>query len=74
MVVLLMILYYVVFGSVAISGVSVAVIRYAGPRLDIAQTGNDLALSVLKGVTESMDYAYAAEGELPNRLILTVRN
>ncbi len=48
-------------------------IHYAAPRLDVTGTGDELALSVLRGETEGMDYAYDAEQELPNRLTLTVR-
>ena len=49
-------------------------IRYAGPRLDVTETGDDLALAVLKGMTEDMDYAFEAGQELPNRLTLKVRH
>ena len=48
-------------------------IRYAGPHMDASQTGDELALAVLKGMTENMDYAFDAEAEFPNRLSLNVR-
>ena len=47
-------------------------LRYAAPKLTTDGTDDDLALAVLKGMTESMDYTYDAEEELPNRLTWTV--
>ncbi len=49
-------------------------IRYGGPRLDTIQTGDDLSLSVLKGITASMDYAWDEAAELPNHLRLVIKN
>ena len=49
-------------------------IRYAGPRLDVTEAGDELALAVLAGMTENMDYAFEAGQELPNRLTLKVRH
>ena len=49
-------------------------IRYGGPRLNTIQTADDLSLSVLKGITASMDYAWDEEAELPNHLRLVIKN
>ena len=48
--------------------------RYAGPRLDVTEAGGDLSLTVLKGMTEGMDYACDEAQALPNRLSLKVRH
>ena len=47
--------------------------RYAGPRLDLTEKGDQLALSVVKGMTERMEYAWEEQSEMPNCLRLTVR-
>ena len=47
--------------------------RYAGPRLDITRSGDDLALMVLRGMTERMEYAWDEVAELKNRLNLLVK-
>ena len=44
------------------------------PCLDVTEAGDDLALAVLAGMTENMDYAFEAGQELPNRLTLKVRH
>ena len=49
-------------------------IQYAGPRLDATRAKDDLAQSVLKGMTEAEDYAYDEAQPLPNRLTLKVRH
>ena len=48
-------------------------ISCSGPRLDVTSAGDGLALAVLKGMTEAMDYAFDGQSELPNRLTLKVR-
>ena len=48
--------------------------RFAGPRLDVAEADDELALSVLKGVTEDMEYAFDDQSALPNRLTLRIRS
>ena len=47
--------------------------RYAGPRLDVTRMGDDLAIAVLKGMAESMEYSWQEGVELPNQLVLEVR-
>ena len=44
--------------------------RYAAPKLTMEKLGDDLVLSVLKGMADSMDYAYEKDEELPNLLTL----
>ena len=48
-------------------------IRYGGARLDITGTDDDLALAVLKGMTERMEYAWDKYDALPNRLCLRIK-
>lgn len=48
-------------------------IHYAGPRYDMASAGDGLALAVLKGMTQSMEYTWNEGAELPNRLRLVLR-
>ena len=48
-------------------------IRYGGPRLELSSAENDLALAVLRGMTEEIQYAWY-EGELlPNSLHITIK-
>ena len=49
-------------------------LRYAGPRLDLSRTHDDLALSVLKGMTESLEYRWQEADPLPNRLTVAVKS
>ena len=49
-------------------------LRYAGPRRDLTRADDDLALMVLKGMTERMEYAWDEGEALQNRLTLTVRH
>ena len=46
---------------------------YAGPRRDVSADGDGLALAVLKGLTESMDWDWDEAAALPNRLRVRVR-
>ena len=48
-------------------------ISYGGERMDITESGDQLALSLLKGVTDSVCYDYNNDEELPNRLRLPVK-
>ena len=50
------------------------VISYGGKRLDLTESGDELALSVLKGVTSSMDYEWNEEAELSNRLRMVIKS
>lgn len=45
---------------------------YGGPRLDIPAAGDDLAISLLKGITEEIEYGRNENDELPNRLRLKI--
>ena len=47
--------------------------RYAGSRHDITASGDDLALAVLKGVAESVEYVWNEGEAMPNRLKMKVR-
>ena len=49
-------------------------IHYSGARLDVTAFDNDLALSVLKGVTEQITYAWADGDDWPNQLKLVLRS
>jgi len=49
------------------------VIDCNGPRYNALETGDELSLSVLKGVTSSMDYTRTEEEELSNRLVLVIK-
>ena len=46
--------------------------RYAAPKLTTVGTDNDLALTVLKAMADSMDYAFEKDEELPNRMTLKI--
>ena len=48
-------------------------IRYGGAKLDATQTGDEMALMVLKGMTEGMQYAWTEEEALPNSLRMRVK-
>ena len=54
--------------------IAVWTIGYQGPRFDGTASDNHLALSVLKGMTERLDYAWHEGAEYPNQLKLTVRS
>ena len=47
--------------------------RYGGPRFDLTQETDGLALTVLKGMAGGMDYAFDESASLPNRLTLKIR-
>ena len=49
-------------------------VRYAGPRLDLASEGDELSMAVLKGMTETMEYTWNENEELPNCLRLALKN
>ena len=49
-------------------------IRYAGSQMDITRSDDDLALAVLKGMAERMDYAWNKTAELGNELTIKVKN
>lgn len=48
-------------------------IRYAGPRYDMTASNDTLALMVLKGMTEGIDYEWNDGAELPNQLLVKVK-
>ena len=48
-------------------------VSYGGPRLDVTASGDELSLAVLGGTTESMEYAWNGEAELPNQLRLAIK-
>ena len=45
---------------------------YGGKRLDVTSSGDDLALSVLRGITEHISDQWVEDAEHPNQLRLTV--
>ena len=48
-------------------------VSYGGQRLDVTESGDDLALTVLKGITEEMKYNWNENAELPNQLSLKIQ-
>ena len=48
-------------------------VSYHGPRLDLNAADDDLALTVLRGMTEGMDYVWNEGEALPNRLRAKIR-
>jgi polar amino acid transport system ATP-binding protein len=48
-------------------------LHYAGPRFDMTAAGDGLALAVLKGMAQSMEYTWNGDAELPNQLQLVLR-
>ena len=55
------------------TGIAEWTFLYNGPQLDVMTSGNDLALSVLKGVTEHAAYNCLEGSDYPNQLKLTIR-
>ncbi|MBQ9325465.1 MAG: amino acid ABC transporter ATP-binding protein [Clostridia bacterium] len=49
------------------------IIGYGGTRMDVTAAGDDLSLALLKGETESMDYAWQEGAAYPNQLSLKIR-
>ena len=49
-------------------------IRYGGAQLDVTRTGDEMALMVLKGMTEDMAYTWQEDDALPNILRMKVRH
>ncbi len=47
-------------------------IRYTGPRMDAVHAGDELALSVLTGITKSIEYAWQENDAFQNRLRLKI--
>ena len=47
--------------------------RYGGPGLDVKNAQDDLALSVLGGVTETLDYTWNEGEDLPNQLQMKMK-
>ena len=56
------------------TGIAEWTFLYNGAQLDVMTSGNDLALSVLKGVTEHATYSRIEGGYYPNQLKLTIRS
>ena len=48
-------------------------ISYGGGRLDVTGRHDDLALAVLKGMTEEIGYAWDEDAEFPNQLLLKLK-
>ena len=47
--------------------------QYAGKRLDAFSDGDALSLSLLRGMTSSMEYAWEEGAELPNQIRLVIK-
>ena len=47
-------------------------IGYGGPRLDVTRMDDEIALAVLGGMTQDVEYAWQEGAELPNRLRLKI--
>ena len=47
--------------------------RYAGPRMDLTAGGDQLAMTVLRGVTERMEYRWEEQSEMPNCFRLVIK-
>ena len=53
----------------------VMTVRYNGPRVDVTKAGNDLALSVLRGVASGIEYTEVQDSsEYTNQLRLEIRS
>jgi len=48
-------------------------IDYDGPRFDVTTSGDELAISLLRGMTEEVKYVWNEDAQLHNRLHLTVK-
>ena len=48
-------------------------VQYNGQESDITQTGDELSLAVLKGAAAEVTYSRHEEDELPNQIVLSVR-
>ena len=48
-------------------------IHYAGPRVDITRSGDDLALAVLRGMTESVEYVWKESKPMTNSLCIRIK-
>ena len=47
--------------------------QYAGPRMDVMQSGDALALAVLKGMTAGIDYLWRDSELMPNTLLIHIK-
>ena len=50
------------------------VIRYNGPPLDVTRQGDELALTVMNGISEKAEYVRAEDQELKNELSIKIRD
>ena len=48
-------------------------VRYNGPRLNITEAGDELSLSVLKGIVSEMEYEPVSDGEYANQVQVKIR-
>ncbi len=48
-------------------------VLYNGPAQDLTAQGDELTLSVLKGAAAEIRYSQPDGGDLPNRLVVTIR-
>lgn len=49
------------------------IMQYGGPRLDLTREGDDLAVSLLKGVSEEVEYTWNEDAPLQNRIRLRLK-
>ena len=52
---------------------TVMTVRYAGPRFNVAESGDTISRSVLQGTAADLRYAFFESEQLPNELIVTIR-
>ena len=47
---------------------------YPGPRQGVSRAHDELAKSVLEGITESVEYSWQEGEQLPNRLSIVIKS
>ena len=50
------------------------IFRYAGAQMDLTQSDDELGLTVLRGMSERMDYSWNETEPLPNSLHIKIRS
>ena len=48
-------------------------VQYDGPEADIIKTGDELSLAVLKSAVSEMRYSRLEDADLPNQIVLSIR-
>lgn len=55
------------------TGKALLTVRYNGPAFDVTRNGDMLAINVLRTSTSHMEYAWDEGADLPNRVVVTIR-